>query len=145
MLEDFLFHPMHPKNETEMDVELECLLLSWDKGRSIPTISMGGLGPGYEQCIHLMAFEMLRILMEEKPPRHPQEDYLEAVKFFKHRLDAVDVATGCTGAQWSAAQNVAARFYRYGYTEAHSTIPEERRIYVSQTWPKVTLKEETKA
>ena len=35
-------------------------LKRWDEGRSIWTISMGGLGPSYEQAIQVLAIEIVR-------------------------------------------------------------------------------------
>src|SRR3990172_3354015 len=35
-------------------------LKRWDEGRGVWSIEMGGLGPGYEQCIHITCAEILR-------------------------------------------------------------------------------------
>ena len=44
---------LYPKTNKEA-------LERWDKGDSLFTISMGGMGPGYEQCIHIVAMETIR-------------------------------------------------------------------------------------
>jgi hypothetical protein len=41
-------------------------LRRWDEGRSVWSIEMGGLGPGYEQCIHVTAAEILRYMLHEQ-------------------------------------------------------------------------------
>ena len=35
-------------------------LARWDAGGSVFTLEMGGLGPGYEQVIHIVVFELIR-------------------------------------------------------------------------------------
>jgi len=37
-------------------------LARWDAGYPVFTIEMGGLGPGYEQAIHIGVFELIRAL-----------------------------------------------------------------------------------
>ena len=36
------------------------LVAAWDRGDLVPTIEMGGLGPGYEQAIQVLMIELLR-------------------------------------------------------------------------------------
>src|SRR5688572_10010547 len=36
----------------------------WDAGQTVFTIELGGLGPGYEQCIHIAAFEAIRAFVD---------------------------------------------------------------------------------
>jgi hypothetical protein len=41
-------------------------LRRWDEGKTCWSIEMGGLGPGYEQCIHITMAEILRFMLEKK-------------------------------------------------------------------------------
>jgi hypothetical protein len=35
-------------------------LSRWDAGDIVWTVSMSGMGPGYEQAIHVLVFEIIR-------------------------------------------------------------------------------------
>jgi hypothetical protein len=123
--------------DEEINKELETLLRRWDEGEIIHTVEMGGLGPGYEQCIHITVFEMLRDLLNDKPSR-ADEDFIwekldPTIEKASARLDKL----GLSGAQWGAAKSVASRFYKVGYTEASKTIPEDRKMMVSNHYPQV--------
>src|SRR6266403_1363829 len=41
-------------------------LRRWDEGRSVWSIEMGGMGPGYEQAIQVVAAEVVRHLLDKK-------------------------------------------------------------------------------
>lgn len=43
----------------------EDALKEWDDGGSVWSCSLGGFGPGYEQCIQLMGFEFLRAMLAD--------------------------------------------------------------------------------
>ena len=53
---------IHPLNVKEA-------LKWWDEGKSVFSIEMGGLGPGYEQCIHICVFELIREFANKKLPK----------------------------------------------------------------------------
>ena len=42
----------------------EDALAAWDRGETVWACDMGGMGPGYEQCIQIMGFEMLRAMLD---------------------------------------------------------------------------------
>jgi hypothetical protein len=108
---------------------------------------MGGLGPGYEQCIHITAAEILRHLLAMKYDvaawtAPPEADAQAAWKrdhdaIEKNVLDgAVVKALGLSGAQWGAAMNLAARIYRVGPRVVMTDERvKNRRIQVSRTFP----------
>lgn len=95
-------------------------LRRWDAGQTVWTIEMGGLGPGYEQCIAILTAEVIRFYLLKRP------DLLELRKnkeqreaFDKERDDHLFALQkikdlGCSGAQFGAACNVAAHIYRHG-------------------------------
>lgn len=132
-------------NEEAINQELTELLNKWDSGGIIDTIEMGGLGPGYEQAIHITIFEMLRELVKAKPSR-AAEDYTwekldPIIDKAMERLDNL----GLSGAQWGAAKSVASAFYVKGYEESKKTFPEDRHIMVRNHFPNLSKEEPVKS
>lgn len=93
-------------------------LEQWDSGRTVWTVEMGGLGPGYEQAIHVTVMEIIRAL-KDRP--FPEQDDKES---FDEVLDLADIAIrdsnepmtdGLTGAQAGAAKNLAFVTLRHGW------------------------------
>jgi hypothetical protein len=116
-------------------------LTRWDNGDTVWTIEMGGLGPGYEQCIHITCAEILRWFIDNacdaskwadaegwKTDREKMTNALHEVPMIK--------ALGLSGAQWGAALNLATRLYLDG---PRKVITDERvkdrHIQVSKTFP----------
>jgi hypothetical protein len=116
-------------------------LRRWDAGESVWSIEMGGLGPGYEQCIHVTAAEILRHLLAVN---YDAASWKSDV-IWKRDRDAIEThgfanetvkALGLSGAQWGAAMNLAINFYRNG---PRAVMTDERvkhrRIQVSRNFP----------
>lgn len=118
------------------DEECQYLLRAWDEGAVIGTCEMGGIGPGYEQCIHIIAFEMLRAMLKEKPSREPEEFVWAKLDpiFDEHLVDTIE-KLGPSGAQWGAAKSIASMFYLQGYREGYNKIPKDRLIQISNNFP----------
>jgi len=80
---------------------------------------MGGLGPGYEQCIHITCTEILRWLLEQTLNSSNWEDK-DVWKADRERLqewsfnNPIIKKLGLSGAQFGAALNLATRFYMNG-------------------------------
>lgn len=111
---------------------IEELIGRWDEGRTIFTIEMGGLGPSYEQCIHICCFELLR---ERDKWLESKDDELENNMNQTIWGNAECKKLGLSGAQAGAAKQIAYRFATYGYRESLKTIPEDRKIQVSKKFP----------
>ena len=117
-------------------------LKRWDEGRSVWSIEMGGLGPGYEQCIHITAAEILRHLLEQQydcdlwnDSEQWKEDHNKIEHFGLHDSDVIK-KLGLSGAQWVAAMNLAAMLYRRGPVEIMSDERvKDRHIQVQRTFP----------
>lgn len=124
----------------------EDVLRAWDAGDSVWSCSLGGLGPGYEQCIQLMGFEMLRAMLAnpfdwdgfegvgDGEKRARWEAYSEKIeadptvaKTVKHLQPS--------GAQHGAAMNIASVFARNGYAKGMAMVPDDRRIQVRKHFP----------
>ncbi len=107
---------------------------AWDAGETIQSISMGGMGPGYEQCIQAMALEMLRGLCKRKPNPKDWEDQ-DKWRADRQLMDAdapeLVERLGVTGAQFGAAINMACVFYINGPKKAMRMAPADRWIEVS--------------
>lgn len=116
-------------------------LKRWDEGRSVWTIEMGGLGPGYEQCIHITCAEILRHMLDRKYDTTAWADdskwksdreAIETVGFANKIIKAL----GLSGAQWGAAMSIAGALYRDGprHIMADERV-KDRHIQVQRTFP----------
>lgn len=116
-------------------------LKRWDDGRSVWSIEMGGLGPGYEQAIQITVAEILRHLLDAKYDHKVWADQ-DAWKRDREKIDAAGFANerikqlGLSGAQWGAAMSLATSLYMNG--PRHIMTDErvkDRHIQVSRTFP----------
>lgn len=116
-------------------------LRRWDAGDGVWSIEMGGLGPGYEQCIHITAAEILRWFIENNADASLWDDPEAAKPIFKRMETALfEVPTvkrlGLSGAQWGAAKSLAAKLYRQGPRAVmNDDRVKDRRIQVCRYFP----------
>jgi len=110
-------------------------LVRWDQGSTVWTVEMGGLGPGYEQCIQIGAFELCKAMIDAPMP----EDDEEKQKLFDAKLHelckTIPVLDGITGEQAGAMISVAYKFIKFGYNEMMNKADSGRRIMVSKNFP----------
>lgn len=116
-------------------------LKRWDDGGTVWSISMGGFGPSYEQCIQITAAEILRHMLERKYEPQAWEDQaiwerdckeIRAAGFANARISIL----GLSGAQWGAAVGLAFQFYRRGPRAVMTDESvKDRRILVRRTFP----------
>ncbi len=125
-------------NETKKtmhdDLTAREMVEKWDSGETLFTIEMGGLGPGYEQAIHICVFDIMRELLDTPLP----EDEKELDKLFNDVADKVCVGKGYSGAQVGQARNLAYRYLSKGSKATLDSLPEEMRdriIQVSKHFP----------
>lgn len=116
-------------------------LSRWDAGKGVWSISMGGLGPGYEQCIQITAAEILRWFIDNNADASLWDDPKAAKPIFgrmeKALFEVPAVSRlGLSGAQWGAARNLAAIIYRQGprAVMADDRV-KERHIQVCRVFP----------
>ena len=105
----------------------------WDAGETVFTVSMGGLGPGYEQCIHILVFEIIRDHLATGKPL-PDDGADEWETWGDGAVHRLDPEIGFSGAQVGAAKNVAARTLKLGWRAAIREVPD-RQIQVSRQMP----------
>jgi hypothetical protein len=99
---------------------------------------MGGLGPGYEQCIQVVASEIIRHMLdkaydlaEDKWP-----DQRESINRFGHESEAIKKLGGITGAQWGVAFNLALKIYQDGPAKCFINPKiKDRLIQVNKKFP----------
>jgi len=94
-------------------------LTKWDAGEVLWTIEMGGIGPSYEQAIHLAVFEIIRAGGDAD----------------KAALQGL----GLSGAQAGAAKSIASRAIEKGWDGMLATVPADRKIMVEKRWPSLQV------
>ena len=120
-----------PKPDTAKEA-----LRFWDDGHPLASIEMGGIGPGYEQCIQIGVFEVLREFVEPPiPDSKTFNDLSEKV------LRRIDKHLGLSEAQAGAIKNLAFSYLTKGYKQVID-LNEDRMIMVSKNWPRLKDNEE---
>lgn len=108
----------------------------WNNKKTVWSVEMGGLGPGYEQCIQVLIFEICNKLIDAKLPIKDKEKAKEFEKLAEpiiHKLDGT--FGGFSGAQVGAAKSVAFRFLTKGYDEClNDEAIKDRKIQVENSW-----------
>lgn len=118
-------------------------LRRWDEGRSVWSISMGGLGPSYEQAIQVAAAEFLRRMVSRKWKTKTWTTD-KGWKRYSKLLDNFGFANPCikelqlSGGQWGAAKNLASNIYMWGPVSmmTHKEV-KDRHIQVRKVFPAV--------
>lgn len=116
-------------------------LSRWDANKGVWSIEMGGLGPGYEQCIQITAAEVLRHLLDAKYDSSLWQDkaaWAADRKKIEHYgfSNAVVEKLGLSGAQWGAAVSLATKLYMDGPRKImNEPSIKERHIQVQRTFP----------
>ncbi len=113
----------------------------WDSGQSVFTIEMGGIGPGYEQCIHITCAELIRHMLTEKYDSSRWSDQAqwdidrEAIRASSFKNEKI-MGLGLSGAQFGAAMQLATHFYMHGPRSLlEKKDMKDRTIQVSSNWP----------
>lgn len=116
-------------------------LLHWDRGDIVHTIEMGGISPGYEQCIQIMVAEILRWFLKQRPDPigwHEKDNWkstLDALEKYAFADETIK-RLGPSGAQWSVAVNLAANLYERGPVAVMTDERvADRRIQVKRDFP----------
>jgi hypothetical protein len=124
------------------------LIEKWDRGETIWSLELGGMGPGYEQAIQVAAVEFLRSALEQnyKPPDpkdDPDNDLLNKQwdELCNAALKPIDEKLGgLTGAMYGQAKWLSWQWYKRGPAGferlARTKGEEDRLIQVSKAWPK---------
>jgi hypothetical protein len=119
-------------------------LRKWDAGETVFTVEMGGIGPGYEQAIQMLAFEMIRRCLCGDlaiPPYGADFPDVDEKRVHEALDEVVHVENakgygGFSGAQVGAAKNLAMCVVRRGYrTALRDPAVKDRLIQVAKKFP----------
>jgi hypothetical protein len=116
-------------------------LKRWDNDDLVWTIDMGGMGPGYEQCIQIMAAEILRHLLKVGYDKSTWKDK-EVWRRDRDKIEGAMFANDWvkknmpSGAQLGAAMSLATSLYMRGPIEVMND-PEikDRHIQARRVFP----------
>lgn len=123
------------------DNTVDDLLERWDAGNSVWSIEMGGIGPGYEQAIQILAVEFARAGRSMPRTDDDEADYKTFDVICTDTLKTLgEDLQGITGAQFGAAKWLAWQWCFGGGPQALlDRLPggeEDRKIQVSRDWPR---------
>jgi hypothetical protein len=113
-------------------------LAAWDAGEIVSTIEMGGMGPGYEQAIHVCVFEIIRDVDPALATDDTKDAFRAQADATVHRISTTGHNLGFSGAQVGAAMQLAFRALRDGWRVTLEKAKEQdpdRITMVSRTWP----------
>lgn len=125
---------------------VEELLSAWDRGEPIWSITMGGLGPGYEQAIQILAVEIVRDHIGKPLPlkKDAREIWGDATikRVDGRKPDGTYGLGGLSGWQEGAAKTLAWFWLKEG-PDAIDANPDlqNRRIQVTKFWPSCEKKQ----
>lgn len=89
-------------------------IAAFDRGEVIESVSMGGMGDGYESAIQSCAVEIVRRLCPHTVPKE-REQFTKLVNLSESEAVALlDATHGFSGAQVGAAKNLSAIIWRRG-------------------------------
>lgn len=118
-------------------------LRRWDEGKTVWSIEMGGIGPGYEQAIQITVVEILRHLIERGYEWSHWGDKeiwgkdKNEIKEAGHKNERIK-KMGLSGAQWGAAMSLALALYQNGPREVmKDERTKDRHIQVSRIFPTI--------
>lgn len=130
------------KREVDMyGADAQDWLSRWDAGKTVWTIEMGGMGPGYEQAIQITVAELLRHMVESSYDHKLWSDEdkaksdSDAIDKASHEIEAIKIL-GLSGAQYGAAKQVASKLYMDGPRGVMTQeAVKDRHIQVSKNFP----------
>lgn len=109
--------------DTEPKTALDALKL-WDKGETLWSIEMGGIGTSYEQAIQIIAMEIIRDHGREKIV-NDRVNYRKWAEDTASRVDKIKGLGGFTGAMWGGAKELAFRAIRDGWAKRNDSAREQ--------------------
>lgn len=108
----------------------------WSKGEIVWSAELGGMGPGYEQAIQCLLWEILVRWKGDAPEVvKGAKEYPPAYSVFVDTVVSGLKDFGFSGAQVGAAKATAFQFMVYGYDHMMAKLPEDRKIMVSRDFP----------
>jgi hypothetical protein len=109
----------------------------WRSGETVASAELGGIGPAYEQAIQILLMEIMARWPKTKRVPKPEGKALP-LAFEKHSdkvADELNKRLGFSEAQVAVARVTAYQFMHFGYSEMMKTLPVDRKIFVSKSFP----------
>lgn len=117
-------------------------LKRWDDGRTVWSIEMGGMGPGYEQAIQVTVVEILRFMLAQNymaelwGEQEVLDGVVKEIEEWSYKAPEIK-GLGLSGAQWGAALSLARFLYKDGPRKVlKDERVKDRHIQVSNNWPR---------
>lgn len=125
-----------PSEETKQDSTWKDALAKWNSGDTVATIELGGIGPGYEQCIQILVFEHLNRWSSDTSELKAIDGKLpkEFHEFSDKITTELDKQYGFSGAQVAVAKSLAWAFLSGSYANILDE-HKDRMILVSKNFP----------
>ena len=108
---------------------------TWSKGGILASVELGGIGPGYEQAIQILVFEILGSWSGKGPVVTGGNYSPEYQAHFQTTAKRLNKVYEFSGAQCGAAKSLAASFINHGYRETLDEAGPDRLIMVSGKFP----------
>ena len=118
---------------------VEQALEKWDRDEPVFTVEMGGIGPGYEQCIQILVFELLRDATSGAIPMPSVGQRLR--EWGEATVGRLDPELRFSGAQVGAAKSLASSMLIHGYRAAVRSVSDDRHIQVQKHFPEVKARD----
>lgn len=114
----------------KVEKSLKNWLADYTSGIIVNTVSMGGMGDGYELVLQECAIETMINLQSISVPK-TNEEVVEILNAAVDKaVDKLDDIHGFSGAQVGAAKNIAAVFWRLTPEEGMKKVQSERIIQI---------------
>jgi hypothetical protein len=108
-------------------------LASWDAKEPVFTIELGGVGPSYEQAMHIAIFEVLRLVGDMDIDLHKDTQTIIIQKAIKDANEEKHLRL--TSAQADSILLFILRVLTQGWVKTITQYPTDRRIQVTRWFP----------
>lgn len=105
----------------------------WKAGELVWSADLGGIGPGYEQAIQVLLFEICAEQGDKPLIIGEMKKYPSEYEALVDRKVGELRAWGFSGAQVDQARSTAFQFLTIGYSEIMNKLPDDRRIMVDDS------------
>ena len=106
----------------------------WDGEKSLFSVSMGGLGPGYEQALQIAGMELIRGFKDKDIDWDNIENLGDEMNNYMWGNDEIKKLR-LSGAQAGAAKNMACVFIKNGWEKGLEMATDDRHIQISKNFP----------
>ena len=131
----------------EIEITWQEAAKRWRNGDPVFSISLGGIGPSYEQCIQILVFEFMahypkelfnfdNRFGKERPTNFHRASFQEWDDYCNPIVDKLDKVFKFSGAQVGAAKMLAFKFMQFGYKEMLESVDFNNLIQVSKNFPR---------